>query len=478
MLMFQGPDQIEFARSVGINTCLGNGWVTADKLGFSRNKEFLAQLAEAGLYGVLGPDARLSGQSNLLGWLQYDRPDAVKIQQESDVTLDPAHKPDRGFPLSRLVDGITANKQALISPMKGAEITIRLKEPVTAYSLAVWSEKGAPEDAKEIVFRLDGKEAVKGTLEDKRGEQKFPLPSPVTFRTLTLKVLSVYETDQTNKWGSLYEIQALDKEDKPLPLYTPVPVQAVPSECTGELYAWFTRMDSSRPVFVDLAAFGLKSPQGWPVDVSRKIYGDLLKQCSALGLETTGFARTTEVAAAVADLRVLAAPGRPVFACLDLGANGEGGKALTPHNLRAGAWAAIIAGASAIGYRVPADKGGTALGNEMKAELKRLNEEFTKLAPAILATPAQEKVEMVLAGGLACHARAGQLGGATYIFAQALDASGGSDPRVAKATIKLGGLKAGTKIEVVEENRSITGDDGHFTDDFAPLSEHVYKWGR
>ena len=37
------------------------------------------------------------------------------------------------------------------------------------------------------------------------------------------------------------------------------------------------------------------------------------------------------------------------------------------------------------------------------------------------------------------------------------------------------GLKAGTKIEVVDENRSITAGAGRFSDDFAPLREHVYK---
>jgi hypothetical protein len=45
-----------------------------------------------------------------------------------------------------------------------------------------------------------------------------------------------------------------------------------------------------------------------------------------------------------------------------------------------------------------------------------------------------------------------------------------------KATIKVAGLKAGAKIEVVDEDRSITAADGEFTDDFAPLGEHVYKF--
>ena len=51
-------------------------------------------------------------------------------------------------------------------------------------------------------------------------------------------------------------------------------------------------------------------------------------------------------------------------------------------------------------------------------------------------------------------------------------------PREGKATVTVPGLKAGTSIEVVDENRSITAQDGNFTDDFAPLAEHIYRWTR
>jgi hypothetical protein len=67
--------------------------------------------------------------------------------------------------------------------------------------------------------------------------------------------------------------------------------------------------------------------------------------------------------------------------------------------------------------------------------------------------------------------------GAVHVFAQSLDegTGAGAEPRKAKAIIKVAGLKAGAKIEVVDENRVLTADDGQFTDDFAPLAEHVYK---
>ena len=37
------------------------------------------------------------------------------------------------------------------------------------------------------------------------------------------------------------------------------------------------------------------------------------------------------------------------------------------------------------------------------------------------------------------------------------------------------GLKAGTSIQVIDEQRTIKTVAGKFTDDFAPLSEHIYR---
>lgn len=51
-------------------------------------------------------------------------------------------------------------------------------------------------------------------------------------------------------------------------------------------------------------------------------------------------------------------------------------------------------------------------------------------------------------------------------------------PREGKATFTVAGLKAGTKIEVVDESRTITAEDGKFSDTFGPLVEHVYRIGK
>jgi hypothetical protein len=144
-----------------------------------------------------------------------------------------------------------------------------------------------------------------------------------------------------------------------------------------------------------------------------------------------------------------------------------------PEHTRAEVWMALIRGATAIGYRGFENyKMDVRPDPEMMAELKRLNAQLARLAPALLADPAEAKVEMALQGGLACHLKATQLDGAITVFAQNIDL--GADA----ATITVEGLKAGTQIEVLDEGRTLAAQDGRFTDRFAPLAEHVYRFRR
>lgn len=150
-------------------------------------------------------------------------------------------------------------------------------------------------------------------------------------------------------------------------------------------------------------------------------------------------------------------------------------------------WQAIINGATAIGYFTHAWRPDTtefAPKDEMRKELAWLNGRITKLAPFILADPAKEKIGMTLGEGLNCQFKATKYEGAIYIFAQNIDLGPGAatakqydpiSPRGGTATITIKGLKKGTLIEVVEERRSITAEDGKFTDEFRPLLEHIYK---
>jgi len=94
------------------------------------------------------------------------------------------------------------------------------------------------------------------------------------------------------------------------------------------------------------------------------------------------------------------------------------------------------------------------------------------------------KITMTLSDSLPCHFKATDYDGALYLFAQNIDLSSEPEkkrqfeqiaPRPGRATITVEGLKAGAQVEVIDEDRVLTAEEGQFTDDFAPLSEHIYK---
>jgi hypothetical protein len=161
-----------------------------------------------------------------------------------------------------------------------------------------------------------------------------------------------------------------------------------------------------------------------------------------------------------------------------------------PVHTRNEVWQAIIRGATAIGYFTHAwfpEFKEFAATQEMQAELRRLNAQLTRLAPAILAPVTKQKIEMKLGEDLNCHFKATESDGVMFIFAQNVDLGPGAEdakqfdpirPRNGKAIFYVEGLKAGTKIEVVDENRIIRAEKGKFTDEFAPLTEHIYRFKR
>jgi hypothetical protein len=257
-------------------------------------------------------------------------------------------------------------------------------------------------------------------------------------------------------------------------------------------------------VFLTLGSQMLKGEGPVEQAIKDRVFPSYLPYCDFAGCAvypvTGGQAggRVEAVATALAALQKMASETKPVFAWVEAAprvtgvirnasdirasfgskakdANASTAAASLPpptaSQIRAEAWMAIIGGATAIGYRGFEGFADVKLEAAAEAELKRLNAQITRLAPAILATPAKTKMGMVLADGFACHLKATEQGGTVYIFAQNLDGKSAS-----KATFTAEGLKAGAKIEVVDENRMITAEDGKFSDDFAPLAEHVYRW--
>ncbi len=258
-----------------------------------------------------------------------------------------------------------------------------------------------------------------------------------------------------------------------------------------------------RPVLMTFTPEFMKTYVG-RLNLSTKgaMYRAFSKHCDILGFDIYpiyGYgspSRLTDVADGVAELRSIAGPDKPVYAWIE---TNNGGKFVTfgkqpdvgPNHTRAEVWMAIIRGATVIGYfthRFQPDYQPFAPIEAMQDELRRLNAQLTRLSPAILAAPADAKIEMTLDnGGLKCHMMATQHAGAIYIFAQNIDLGPGAErreqfapisPRPARATFTIPGLAAGSKIEVVDEHRTIEADAGQFSDEFPSLRKRVYRIDR
>jgi hypothetical protein len=393
--------------------------------------------------------------------------------------------------------------------MAGGEFTVKLKAPVTAGALAIalTISKGLAV-GKDVVFLGDGKELLKATLENKAGLQKFDLKGPATFASLTVRFTSEYPGD--NQWGSVGEVQAFDKDGKNVLLSKPRKEPRAKPEAIQAAYQATKAVDPAHPVLMNLTASFMKADKDYDQATKDRIYPAYAKGCDLLGFDTypiygTGmFGHLMWPAEGTAEMRSFAQPKQPLYAWIE---TNRGSQWITPANqpevkpqhTRFETWGCIIRGAAGIGYFTHKWKDPDGKDNymqfapkedkAMQAELKRLNGQITRLADAILSGPAQAKIEMKLAADaveLPSHFKATQRGGEFWVFAQNTDLGPNADklrqfepirPRAGKATFTLAGLKAGAKIEVVDEGRAITAEEGKFTDDFAPLAEHIYKIG-
>ena len=255
-----------------------------------------------------------------------------------------------------------------------------------------------------------------------------------------------------------------------------------------------------RLLFMTLTGHFLKEQSTYPDELRTKIYPEYIKSADVVGFDIypiygSGYASHLDwPGRGVSKLRDLSGS-RPVYAWIETSKGSkwmpyEKQPDVLPIHTRNEVWQAIIRGATAIGYFTHAwfpEFKEFAATPEMQQELGRLNAQLTRLAPAILAPPAKNKIEMTLGEGLNCHFKATESKGYLYIFAENIDLGPGAEmakqydpiyPRNGKAIFTVSGLKAGTRIEVVDEQRTITAEKGRFTDEFAPLAEHIYRMKR
>lgn len=475
-------------RGLGFNTFMGN-WEKqppADAMA--------AKAQAAGGYAIPHwEDGKAAGHPGILAWFDQDEPDLSHMVSDAVVEAGAGLRLNKKAPLTNLVDGKPGSAAAL-DPLAGAAVTVVLKAPVTVASLAVTLTPGeeAASTATELVFLGDGRELLTTAVEPRKGQQKLPLPAPATFSRLEMRVSKA--TAGKAVWGQVNEIEAFDAQGANLLKSEPRPEVGRRPAASKAAYDAIKAGDPARPALLTLTCRFLPNYERWhklPAEEMRAMYPQWAAATDALGTDIYpiyGFAKPEwllDNVAALKAMRGLAGPRKPLYIwieCCDGGAQQGDELKVLPRHTRAEVWMSLIAGARAIGYFTHAFKPKLvefAPGEAMQAEMRRLNLQLDRLAPAILAKPVAG-AGIAFTDGIAGHVLATATDDATWVFAQNLDL-GGRDAlggRAGKGTVRLPGLKAGTKIEVVDENRSLTAEDGAFSDDFAALAEHVYRLAR
>jgi hypothetical protein len=362
---------------------------------------------------------------------------------------------------------------------------VKLKEPITVRSIAVHltvSEGLAL--AKEMSFEADGSEILKATLQPKRGRQNFDLPKPAKFKDLRLQVLSVVPGKQ--EWGSISEVEAFDQAGKNLLLSRPKWVTRSTPQRTLEEYRQIKAFDPSRPVFMTLTSGFHPQFKKWPDEKRLPMYADFIKSADVIGYDIYPIYgwNKPEWIHLVRDctqmLSEMAGPERPLYAWIETSKGGQWTgdlahqKDVTPAHIRAEVWMSICRGATAIGYFTHVWKPSYAqfgVPEENRTALRSINEQITRLTPAILGSPGKLEVRVEGEGNVKLDLMTRESGGETYLFAVNYD----ERMKETRAIIHVSGLAAGATVTVVDEDRTIRAGGGDFGDRFAPLAVHVYR---
>ncbi len=481
MAWLQDPANFLAIRSCGMNTVAGY-W---RKSGGTRDvKEYLDIVERAGLYGVMPFDKRLKGHPALLGYIHDDEPDLPRLI--SDAVVEPAENLtiNSGTPFWKLVDG-DPDSWTVLDPLEGASVTVKLKEPVTVESLALWLtiSKGLAV-AREISFEADGRRILAAKVAEKKGRQKFDLPEAVTLRGLTLRILSVRPGEHS--WGSVGEIEAFDREGKNVLVSPPRTLPRVNPGGALERYRAIKESDASRPVFMTLTGY-FHPFFGKYNNRQRRMYPDYIKATDIIGFDIYPIygwnkPQWIHLVHEGSDLLVKMAGAKPVYAWIETskGSQWTGElsqqKDVTPSHIRAEVWMAICRGATAIGYFTHIWKPSYSqfgVPEVNREAITRINSQVTRLAPAILGEKPDRAVSIRGGQAVKLDALAKRLNGDLYIFAVNYD----ERLRKASATVTVGGLRAGAKVVVVDEKRAITSEEGLFAGEFEPLAVHIYRVG-
>lgn len=480
MVWLQDPGNFQAVKDCGMNTTAGY-WTGSG--GTKNAAEYLDLVRKAGLYGVLPFDPALKGRPNLLGYIHGDEPDLPHQVNDAEVAAASDLRVNKSTPLWKIVDGVT-HSWSVLDPMDGASIAIRLKEPVTVERLAVYlTISSGLAVAKEVTFEADGRKILDATLEAKKGQQVLPLSEPATFKELKMTVRSSYPGKQD--WGSISEIEGFDASGKNVLLSPPRnEPRALPKDVQAE-YEAIRKADPSRPVFMTLTGNFHPHFGKWTDQQRASLYPAYIKAADVVGYDIYPIYGWNKpewiylVHDATALLVKLAGP-RPVYSWIETSKGGqwtgalENQKPVTPQDIRAEVWMSICGGATAIGYFTHVWKPSYSqfgVPDENRKALRQINDQITRLAPAILGDRPPSAVKLEGAGDVKLAVMARKHAGRLYVFAVNYD-----ERKVAASpTIQIEGLPAGSQVEVVDEDRTLRSEAGSFADTFEPLAVHVYS---
>jgi hypothetical protein len=273
-------------------------------------------------------------------------------------------------------------------------------------------------------------------------------------------------------------------------------------EVIRERYRFMRGKNIDRPVFVTFTAHFMKEFQNRFDDQKKQeVYPPLIEAADVVGFDVYpiyGWGMPSWLnypASGVKQLKQIAG-GRPIYAWIETCKGSrwmpyEEQPDVLPEHTRYQVWSALISGATAIGYFTHAwvpEFTSFAPTQAMRDELARLNGQIARLCRAILAPYSSRKisVEIVCEDGTPLLNRfmATECEGCLYLFVQNADLGANAEnlgkydpvnPRKGSARIKVEGLREGSVIEVIDENRVITASEGYFDDEFGPLCEHIYR---
>jgi len=492
MAWLQNPSNFRLMKECEMNTIAGY-W---PKSGGTRDVvEYIGLVDKAGLYGVMPFHPYLKGHAALFAYIHGDEPDLPHKESDADVVPAKHLHINRKVPLWKLLDGDKFS-WSVLDPLNDASITVRLKEPVTVKSLALWLtvSKGLAL-AKDVSFSAGGKEVLKATLEPKKGRQQFELPQPATFQELEMKVLSTVPGDQV--WGSMGEIEGFDATGKNVLLSKPRNVTRATPEKTAEHYKQIKDADPSRPVFMTFTGNFHPHFKKWPDEKRKKLYSDFIRSTDVVGYDIYpiyGWNRPDWIHLVYEATGLLAkmAGERPVYAWIETSKGGQWTGDLSrqhpvaPEHIRAEVWMAICQGATAIGYFTHIWKPSYnqfGVPKENREALAEINSQITRLTAAILGGVPRSPATVETEGGVKMGVMSREHDGSLYIFAVNYD----ERAKATEATFKVDGLKPGVLVEVVDEEepgvdiaeddewRTVTSEEGQFQDTFEPFAVHIYR---